>query len=241
MKIIDRKKEAVVYKLFSGDSLIYIGQTVNLQSRLDDHSKNKVFDKVEYFYIDKEDVDCVEAYLIMEHNPPQNKSVRSVLFSAGRDAFAKKYSECVPHIIQDCCSKFLGEPVNCLDDFDAVGEETLITDAENCLSIPTNLSGGCFVENVSTGHSVRLSYLDILVIATMQKIGEPATQDYIASESRVDRKTVNRLISKLTKIGYKISDEFNFTALLADGFNVFSVKKLPAAATRCRKRSSTRS
>lgn len=69
--------EIYIYFLLEGETIVYVGQTVNLKSRLKEHSKNKTFDRVEYFFTSKTkpETDLLEAVLILKHLPKYNKSL----------------------------------------------------------------------------------------------------------------------------------------------------------------------
>lgn len=65
-----------VYFLFNGPSLVYIGQSTNIEGRVVSHRKDKVFDSYSYILIadDQERIE-EEKLLIMKHNPIYNKTV----------------------------------------------------------------------------------------------------------------------------------------------------------------------
>ena len=66
-----------VYTLYSGDNAIYVGQTVDLLTRLNTHSKDKDFDSFSFFKADICDLDNIEAKQIVSVNPSQNKCLPS--------------------------------------------------------------------------------------------------------------------------------------------------------------------
>ncbi len=67
----------VIYYLVQGDEVIYIGQTCNLAQRLLSHMSNKDFDRYSFFESAPEDLDLLEAELILHFKPALNKGVPS--------------------------------------------------------------------------------------------------------------------------------------------------------------------
>lgn len=65
-----------IYKLFYKGDLVYIGSTINLSNRAKDHKNSgKVFDEVKIALVSEKDKLKLENYLILEEQPPLNKSV----------------------------------------------------------------------------------------------------------------------------------------------------------------------
>jgi len=65
-----------VYKLFKGEDIVYIGQTKHgVYSRLVSHKKTKDFDSVFVMNVPTDDLNDIEATLILENMPKYNKSV----------------------------------------------------------------------------------------------------------------------------------------------------------------------
>lgn len=62
-----------VYFLFKGDELEYIGQSINVFRRLNDHLKDKVFDNYSFVCCDsKYDAEKLEKQLIEKYKPRLN-------------------------------------------------------------------------------------------------------------------------------------------------------------------------
>lgn len=61
-----------VYCLMNDETVVYVGQTVNLFSRVGDHAKSKIFDRVFWFKCRAQDVDFIEKALIKYYKPPKN-------------------------------------------------------------------------------------------------------------------------------------------------------------------------
>lgn len=194
--MIDMNGKTIVYKLFHKNKLVYIGQTINLQSRLENHLRSKVFDAVSYLIVDTVDADAIEAYLIIENSPPLNKTVVHRLFPEGKQRFLSKYSDIDFFVLPSIPVKrdsYRKQPKT---------SESFSEDVRDLsyIPIPMQLIGGCCLKNVDNSEQVFLSYIDILIIACMHKSGVSATQDKIAEDAGVDRKTVNRLFSKTSAI-----------------------------------------
>ena len=66
------KRGSYVYFLLSDENIIYIGQTVHLGGRTNEHLKDKVFDKVYYFNVDESVRLFIEALCIQHYNPELN-------------------------------------------------------------------------------------------------------------------------------------------------------------------------
>ena len=63
-----------VYRLLKDKEIVYIGKTINLQRRVEQHLLDKDFDEVQYCCLDsKEDMDSVESVLIYQLIPKLNK------------------------------------------------------------------------------------------------------------------------------------------------------------------------
>jgi len=64
----------VVYVLFEGFEIVYIGQSVRLFYRLSEHSQGKKFDHIQIINVNKDDLDIVEMLLILQYKPRYNIS-----------------------------------------------------------------------------------------------------------------------------------------------------------------------
>ena len=68
--------QSCVYVLYHLDSVVYVGQSVNLQGRLLGHkSDRKAFDSFSFVSVDVLLLDQVEASTIVKLNPSMNKSL----------------------------------------------------------------------------------------------------------------------------------------------------------------------
>jgi len=67
------KRESTIYYLFNGEELIYIGQTDCVAGRINEHAKNKIFNRV---YTEKPKntslVLTIESLYIVRDKPPMN-------------------------------------------------------------------------------------------------------------------------------------------------------------------------
>jgi hypothetical protein len=63
---------AVVYFLVSGEEIVYVGQSVGLPGRIDQHRKEKDFDRVFYLTVPRDDLNAVEAAFIVHLKPRLN-------------------------------------------------------------------------------------------------------------------------------------------------------------------------
>lgn len=62
-----------IYFLCRGDEVVYIGQSINLSSRLGQHLDMKHFDRVFYVSVPREDLTWRELELINQYQPELNK------------------------------------------------------------------------------------------------------------------------------------------------------------------------
>jgi len=67
-----------VYFLCKDDRVVYVGKSVNIQSRLQQHLKEKEFDKVYYIRVSPSQLDTVESALIAMLRPVLNKTNQSL-------------------------------------------------------------------------------------------------------------------------------------------------------------------
>lgn len=73
---IQARKIVCVYKLMHNSEVVYVGQSVNLYSRLGTHlSSSKVFDECEYEECRVEELDSKETQAIIAHKPKYNKDI----------------------------------------------------------------------------------------------------------------------------------------------------------------------
>jgi hypothetical protein len=66
------KNGSYIYFLLDGAEVVYIGQTVNLSYRVQSHLKDKSFDSVNYFEVDKNDRLLIEGLCINDYTPKYN-------------------------------------------------------------------------------------------------------------------------------------------------------------------------
>ncbi len=71
------KPKAVVYFLFENDCLVYIGQSVNVLSRLKDHARLKSFDSIALVECERHALNEVEALYIDKYKPTLNIAMPS--------------------------------------------------------------------------------------------------------------------------------------------------------------------
>jgi hypothetical protein len=67
-----RKKIMGVYFLFLQDVLVYVGQSVDIEDRVLEHTKTKVFDKYTYLECGKDELDNTERHYINKFKPFYN-------------------------------------------------------------------------------------------------------------------------------------------------------------------------
>lgn len=67
--------DARVYFLTKGSEIIYVGQTIDIASRMKSHSRYKDFDGVSYIKVPKWRVSNVEAFYIVRMQPVLNKNI----------------------------------------------------------------------------------------------------------------------------------------------------------------------
>jgi excinuclease UvrABC nuclease subunit len=78
LNIVDPKY--VVYYLYKGDDIVYIGATSRLMGRVQDHMRSnrfeknfpKDFDRCEYEVVDKDDLKEIESRMIAKYKPIYN-------------------------------------------------------------------------------------------------------------------------------------------------------------------------
>lgn len=73
-KNIDIKIVRGIYFLFDGPTLVYVGQSNNIHSRVGQH-KDKKFDSWNYIEFVEDDLNILEAEFILKYQPKYNKSI----------------------------------------------------------------------------------------------------------------------------------------------------------------------
>lgn len=77
LKTVPIVKKRGIYFLYDDKELVYIGQSIHINTRIyGDHVKGeKRFNSYKYFEVDNDiDLDRIEEYYILEHNPKYNKN-----------------------------------------------------------------------------------------------------------------------------------------------------------------------
>jgi len=72
--MLRRMSEGYIYKLWYEGELAYIGKTTNLKSRISDHKRDKLFDRVEAAIVPIDIIEAVEMSLIFELSPKLNRN-----------------------------------------------------------------------------------------------------------------------------------------------------------------------
>ena len=76
-----------VYCLYLDGNVVYVGQTINLTTRLTNHKASRDFDSFSFFSCSIDDLDTLEAIKIVELSPPENKTLpKNDLFICDKDA-----------------------------------------------------------------------------------------------------------------------------------------------------------
>jgi|GEM_PF-6215682 len=73
----DFKRICGIYQLYFENELIYIGKSIDINFRIIQHSKNKVFDKYSYFECLESELDFYEQNLIKKYLPSKNKCLNN--------------------------------------------------------------------------------------------------------------------------------------------------------------------
>jgi hypothetical protein len=63
-----------VYFLMSGDEIVYVGQTTNLYARIGSHREAKIWDRILFLSVPRENLDATERYWIATLQPKYNTS-----------------------------------------------------------------------------------------------------------------------------------------------------------------------
>ncbi len=69
------EQKSYIYSLFKNDRIIYIGQTISLDTRIICHEKDKDFDLVKFFRVPRKEANEWEAEMILRHNPIYNCTI----------------------------------------------------------------------------------------------------------------------------------------------------------------------
>lgn len=71
-----------IYRIYYEDSIVYVGQTLNLKQRIDAHLKNKIFGMYDYAEVMTDSIDKYESYYINKHHPVLNKQVPKIIYTS---------------------------------------------------------------------------------------------------------------------------------------------------------------
>lgn len=118
-----------IYKLISSGAVVYVGQSNTkdtLTARVYSHSvgsSGKVFDSHEYYKVDGEVLNEVEAMEIIKHNPKYNKVLPRNNTYKSLKAAAISFSDVVDNIIASVCETYVlgdknGKHTKYVKDFD---------------------------------------------------------------------------------------------------------------------------
>jgi len=208
------ESKLAIYRLYFDDEIVYIGQTVNLVNRLLCHVKDKRFNSVDLIEVDTEDADCVEAYLILEHSPTLNKSVRGKLFAEGRRVFVSKYGN---HKFTTYEGGIPPPPRPKTITTRAIASYDVTTKQANYYQAITPITCAASITNTATGEVLRLSLFDKHVLcyikhfcAVYEQTGGAMfeAQESIAESTGMDRKTAHRSIKRLCDLGVLVKTVF---------------------------------
>lgn len=87
--LIKVPKGFFIYFLFNGDSLVYIGKSTSLLTRIGTHTTDKAFDSVKYISVEKEEQDKLELALIKTFKPKYNTQKVSPINIEEKDLLIK--------------------------------------------------------------------------------------------------------------------------------------------------------
>jgi hypothetical protein len=68
------KKMPVIYFLYDGGFVTYVGQSFNVLNRLGQHESCKEYDGICIIQVDSKDIDILELFYINKYNPRDNKT-----------------------------------------------------------------------------------------------------------------------------------------------------------------------
>lgn len=67
--------DTYIYFLIHNEEVIYVGQTTQLMTRIAYHTTCKTFDSINYFKVEEEDANLIEAIMIVKFDPPLNNAM----------------------------------------------------------------------------------------------------------------------------------------------------------------------
>jgi len=68
-----------VYRLYKNNEIIYVGKTINLSNRINNHKKDKDFDYYDYTIVSDSETHIYEVYYINKYKPILNKDCKGVV------------------------------------------------------------------------------------------------------------------------------------------------------------------
>ena len=77
--LVSHNCRPVVYFLFEGNELTYVGKSFDVFSRISEHNRSKVFDGMAVVQVDRKRIDIVELFFISKFKPRDNKVGTSVI------------------------------------------------------------------------------------------------------------------------------------------------------------------
>lgn len=82
-----------IYRLYSGNKVVYVGQTVNIEMRIGSHlrDEDKDFDSFDFFKVKVDQLNNEEAKEIVRLNPKLNKIIPQNDYFIGVHAVRKKF------------------------------------------------------------------------------------------------------------------------------------------------------
>ncbi len=113
------KNKPIIYFLFKGNVIVYIGKTNSLLQRIGCHTKDKDFDTARIIYVDKEDQDQLEQAFIKTYVPKYN-NCKNFKISKTQNNLLKKYNYDIgisrKEILDLPAAKYYGQVAVVLDD-----------------------------------------------------------------------------------------------------------------------------
>jgi excinuclease UvrABC nuclease subunit len=76
LKEYNRVSSPCVYFLVQNDEIVYVGQTLNINSRIEHHLEDKKFNRVFYLSMSKRGLDEAETVFIQALKPKYNRRIR---------------------------------------------------------------------------------------------------------------------------------------------------------------------
>lgn len=80
-----------IYFLFDGDEIVYVGQSVDIMTRIGAHLRDKIFDSFNYIECGLRDLNNLEATYILELKPKYNTTLPKNDFWMSSNAIKQKH------------------------------------------------------------------------------------------------------------------------------------------------------